>query len=107
MLTGRRFMLMSPTVAVDVRRDILILPVGSILTVTSGTSAEKGMIEVTWGDRKLAMFGSDLTERGEENFQNFYPPPGFQIHKKFANYCRTILTPPSSAELQHPSASLK
>jgi len=75
MLTGRRFMLMSPTVAVDVRRDILILPVGSILQVPSGTSAEKGMIEVTWGDRKLAMFGSDLTERGEENFQNFYPPP--------------------------------
>jgi hypothetical protein len=27
------------------------------------------MIEVSWGSRKLAMFGSDLTERGEENFQ--------------------------------------
>jgi hypothetical protein len=61
-------MLMSPTVAVDVRRDILILPVGAILTVTSDTSTEKGMIEVTWGDRKLAMFGSDLIERGDGNF---------------------------------------
>jgi len=27
------------------------------------------MIEVSWGDRKLAIFGSDLMERGEENFQ--------------------------------------
>ena len=27
------------------------------------------MIEVSWGDRKLGMFGSDLIERGEENFQ--------------------------------------
>ena len=70
MLVGRRFMLTSPTVAVDARRVILIMPVGAILTVTSDTSAEKNMIEVAWEDRKLAMFGSDLIERGEENFQS-------------------------------------
>src|SRR6266576_1044018 len=69
MLTGRRFMLRSPTVAVDAHRVVLIMPVGAILTVTSDTSAEKHMIEVAWEDRKLAMFGSDLMERGEENFQ--------------------------------------
>jgi hypothetical protein len=69
MLIGRRFMLKSPTVAIDAQRVVLILPVGAILTVTSDTSSEKRMIEVTWQDRKLAMFGSDLTERGEENFQ--------------------------------------
>jgi len=63
-------MLTSPTVAVDARRVILIMPVGAILTVTSDTSAEKNMIEVAWEDRKLAMFGSDLVERGEENFQS-------------------------------------
>ena len=69
MLTGRRFMLTVPTVAVDAQRVVLIMPVGAILTVTSDTSFEKRMIEVTWQDRKLAMFGSDLIERGEENFQ--------------------------------------
>jgi len=69
MLTGRRFMLKSPTVAVDEQRVVLIMPVGAILTVTSDTSFEKRMIEVSWGSRKLAMFGTDLTERGEENFQ--------------------------------------
>src|SRR6266853_4796392 len=70
MLVGRRFMLTSPTVAVDTQRVILIMPVGAILTVISDTSAEKHMIEVAWEDRKLAMFGSDLIERGEENFQS-------------------------------------
>jgi len=69
MLTGRRFMLKSPTVAVDSQRVVLILPIGAVLSVTSDTSFEKRMIEVSWGDRKLAMFGSDLLERGEENFQ--------------------------------------
>ena len=69
MLIGRRFMLTSPTVAVDAHRVVLIMPVGAILTVTSDTSAEKHMIEVVWEDRKLSMFGSDLTERGEESFQ--------------------------------------
>ena len=62
-------MLTSPTVAVDEQRVVLIMPVGAILTVTSDTSFEKRMIEVSWGGRKLAMFGSDLTERGEEDFQ--------------------------------------
>ena len=62
-------MLKSPTVAVDEQRVVLILPVGAILAVTSETSFEPRMIEVSWGDRKLAMFGSDLMERGEENFQ--------------------------------------
>ena len=69
MLTGRRFMLTIPTVAVDAHRVALILPVGAILTVTSDTSTEKRMIDVTWQERKLSMFGSDLLERGEENFQ--------------------------------------
>src|ERR1041385_7891956 len=79
MLTGRRFMLRSPTVAVDAQRIALILPVGAILTVTSDTSTEKRMIEVMWEDRKLSMFGSDLLERGEENFQTeaVAQPPGF------------------------------
>jgi len=62
-------MLRVPTVAVDDQRVALIMPIGATLTVTSDTSFEKRMIEVSWGDRKLAMFGSDLTARGEENFQ--------------------------------------
>ena len=79
MLIGRRFMLKSPTVAVDAQRVVLIMPVGAILTVTSDTSSEKRMIEVTWEDRKLAMFGSDLIERGDENFQTepVAQPPEF------------------------------
>ena len=68
MLTGRRFMLRSPTVAVDAQRVVLIMPVGAILAVISDTAAENHMIEVTWEGRKLAMFESDLLERGEENF---------------------------------------
>jgi len=63
-------MLTCPTVAVDAQRVILIMPVGAILTVTSDSSFEKHMIAVAWEDRKLAMFGSDLIERGEENFQS-------------------------------------
>jgi len=62
-------MLKSPTVAVDEQRVVLIMPVGAILAVTSETSFEPRMIEVSWGDHRLAMFGSDLMERGEENFQ--------------------------------------
>jgi len=79
MLAGRRFMLTSPTVAVDEQRVLLIMPIGTILTVTSDTSAEKRMVEVMWEDRKLAMFGSDLLERGEENFQTeaVAQPPEF------------------------------
>src|SRR4051812_10944029 len=79
MLTGRSFMLRCPTVAVDAQRTVLILPVGAILLVTSDTAFEKRMIEVTWGTRRLAMFGSDLLERGEENFQTepIAQPPEF------------------------------
>jgi len=62
-------MLRVPTVAVDPQRVVLVLPIGAILAVTSDASFEPRMIEVSWGDRKLAMFGSDLMERGEENFQ--------------------------------------
>jgi len=69
MLAGRRFMLRVPTVAVDAQRVVLILPVGAILAITSDTSFEPRMIEVSWEGRKLAMFGSDLIERGEEYFQ--------------------------------------
>ena len=69
MLAGRQFMLRVPTVAVDEQRVVVIMPVGAILTVTSDTSCENRMIEVSCGGRKLAMFGSDLTDRGEENFQ--------------------------------------
>ena len=61
-------MLRNPTAAVDAQRVVRILPIGAILTVTSDTSFEKRMIEVMWKDCRLAMFGSDLTERGEENF---------------------------------------
>lgn len=69
MLRGKRFILKSPTVAVDAQRVVFILPAGAVLTVTSDTSTVKRMIEVTWENRKLAMFGSDLTERAEENVQ--------------------------------------
>lgn len=67
MLTGRRFMLKSPTLAVDDQRVVLMLPVGANLTVTSDNAPENRRIEVIWNDRRLTMFGNDLTERGEEN----------------------------------------
>jgi hypothetical protein len=98
-------MLTSPTVAVDAQRVVLIMPVGAILTVTSDTSFEKRMIEVSWGGRKLAMFGSDLTERGEENFQAeaVAQAPVLWTRKRFGNYCKRTSTRPSSAELRPPS----
>jgi hypothetical protein len=69
MLSGRRFMLRSPTVAVEAHRIIVTIPIGEIVVVTSDTGFEPGMIEVTWQDRKLTLFESDLVECGEENFQ--------------------------------------
>ncbi|HEY2842010.1 MAG TPA: hypothetical protein VGJ09_00105 [Bryobacteraceae bacterium] len=62
-------MLRVPTVAVDAQRVVLIVPVGAVLAVTSDASSEPRMVEVMWQDRKLAMFGGDLMERGEENFE--------------------------------------
>jgi hypothetical protein len=44
-----------------------MLPVGANLTVTSDNAPENRRIEVIWNDRRLTMFGKDLTERGEEN----------------------------------------
>ena len=69
MLAGRRFILRRPTAAVDSERAIHILPIDAILTITSDACTEERMIEVVWEKRKLAMFGSDLVERGKEVFQ--------------------------------------
>jgi hypothetical protein len=67
MLTGRHFMLKYPALAVDDQLVVFTLPVGANLTVTSDKASESRVIDVIWNDRKFAMFGSDLTERGEEN----------------------------------------
>ena len=77
-------MLTSPTVAVDEQRVVLIMPVGAILLVTSDISFEKRMIEVTWEKRKLAMFGSDLLERGLD----FSTPRLYVLDGSFAHGVR-------------------
>jgi hypothetical protein len=64
MLTGQRFKLKSPSVAVNDQLVVLTLPVGSILTLISDTVPENRMVEVMWNDHKLTMFRSDLTAQG-------------------------------------------
>jgi hypothetical protein len=70
MLTGRRFELTSPTMAIDEsdgKREAITVPVGAILKVVSGPSSEVDrMVDVLWEGRLVVMFAIDLTTRGVE-----------------------------------------
>ena len=69
MLTGKRFKLGRATLAIDragsARRAVTI-PSGSIIKVISTPPDTKGIIEVSWEDRRLEMFAVDVDLRGTE-----------------------------------------
>ena len=70
MLTGRRFKLENPTMAVDVvdgKRVMVTVPAGAVIKVVSGPISEGDrLVDVVWEGRTVAMFTSDLTVRGTE-----------------------------------------
>jgi len=69
MITGKRYRLNSPTVAIetdDGRRVATTLPSGTTIEVASGPHDRDTMVHVIWQGRVVAMFAVDLNERGTE-----------------------------------------
>jgi hypothetical protein len=70
MLTGRRFKIANPTMALDVldgQRVAVIIPAGATVKVVSGPTSESDrLVDVLWDGRTVAMFAFDLTVRGTE-----------------------------------------
>ena len=66
MLTGKRFELRKPTAAIDIfegKRVAVTIPDGAIVKVVSASSE---LVDVLWEGRTVAMFATDVSERGTE-----------------------------------------
>jgi hypothetical protein len=64
MLSGKRFELTKPALALDsvVRQGWISIPAGAIIRVIAGPNGDgEQMIEVLWEDRMLAMYAIDVT----------------------------------------------
>jgi hypothetical protein len=71
MLSGKRFELTKPALALDVavRQGWITIPAGAIIRVIAGPSDEGDqMIDVLWEGRMLSMFAIDVTAGGRETF---------------------------------------
>jgi hypothetical protein len=70
MLTGKRFKLENPTMALDVidgRHVAVTIPTGSTIQVVSGPTGEGDrLVDVVWEGRTVAMFAYDVSVRGTE-----------------------------------------
>lgn len=69
MLTGRRFRLERPTLAIDGgnRRQTSFVPAGAIIKVVSGPTGERDrMVDVLWDGKLFTMFAVDVNVRGTE-----------------------------------------
>ena len=70
MLTGKRFKLENPTMALDVvdgKRVAVTIPTGATIKVVSGPSGDGDrLVDVTWAGRTVAMFVYDVSVRGTE-----------------------------------------
>ena len=69
MLTGRRFRLNTPTLALDettIARTSVTVPAGSIIDVIDGPKPDIPLIHVFWEKRWLLMYEQDLVARAEE-----------------------------------------
>jgi hypothetical protein len=70
MLTGKRFKLENPTMALDVidgKRVAVTIPTGATIKVVSGPTSEADrLIDVVWAGRTVAMFAYDVSVRGTE-----------------------------------------
>ena len=70
MLSGRRFKLERPTLAIDSandKRQSSYVPAGAIIKVVSGpTSDGDRMVDVLWNGKVVTMFAIDVNVRGTE-----------------------------------------
>lgn len=70
MLTGKRFRLEIPTLAIDGgngKRHTSCVPAGAIIKVVSGPSgAGDRMVDVLWDGKIVTMFAVDVNVRGTE-----------------------------------------
>lgn len=70
MLTGRRFRLERPTLAIDGvngKRQSLFVPAGAVIKIVSGpTSAGDRMVDVLWDSKIVTMFAIDVNVRATE-----------------------------------------
>jgi hypothetical protein len=70
MLTGKRFRLASPTLALDAidgKRVAVTIPAGATIKVVSGPNGEGDrLVDVAWAGRTVAMFAYDVSVRGTE-----------------------------------------
>jgi len=69
-LTGRRFRLERPTLAIDGvngKRQSLFVPAGAVIKIVSGpTSAGDRMVDVLWDSKIVTMFAIDVNVRATE-----------------------------------------
>ena len=69
MLTGKRFELCRPTIAIDTvegKRLAVTVPAGVIIKVVSGPRHGDRMVDVLWEGRLVVMFEVDVNVRGAE-----------------------------------------
>jgi len=70
MLTGKRFRLERPTLAIDGtngKRQSSFVPAGAVVKVVSGpTSPGDRMVDVLWDGKIVTMFAIDVNGRGTE-----------------------------------------
>jgi hypothetical protein len=69
MLTGKRFKLSSPTVAiavVDGKDTAVTIPAEALIKVLAGPTNGDPMVNVLWEGRAVAMFAVDVNVRGTE-----------------------------------------
>lgn len=69
MLTGKRFRMQTPTLAIDTvqgKRVAVHVDVGAVVKVVSGPTPGDRMLDVLMDGRVLTMFVLDVSERGEE-----------------------------------------
>jgi hypothetical protein len=67
MLTGKRFELRTPTMAIDAidgKRVAITIPAGTTIKVVSGAREGDRMLDVLWEGRTYVMFATDVTDRG-------------------------------------------
>jgi hypothetical protein len=69
MLSGQRFTLQTPTMAVDAdggKGKAVTIPAAAVIKVISRLRGADHMIQVLWEGRVLQMFAIDVEERGTE-----------------------------------------
>jgi hypothetical protein len=68
-LTGKRYRLKSPTLAIvvlDGHSVPITIPTGSVIQIKHGPLDGERLVDVEWDNRTVSMFTIDLRDRGEE-----------------------------------------